>query len=122
MLIQNETEKICGSWQRVPRRYRRQLRQDELYAQLTNKQGEVISGKVSKHYGLSFELFSALIGNQQNPGTLFVKLLCILCLYYTFRHINMTIPYHFNLIQNILLLQRRLCQYKPLLGPSMQIF
>ena len=82
MLIQNETEKICGSWQRVPRRYRRQLRQDELYAQLTNKQGDVISGKVSKHYGLSFELFSALIGNQQNPGTLFVKLLCILCLYY----------------------------------------
>jgi len=49
-------------------RYRRQLRQDELYAQLTNKQGEVISGKVGKHYGLSFELFSALIGSQQNLG------------------------------------------------------
>ena len=65
---QNETGKICGSWQRLPRRYRRQLRQDELYAQLTNKQGEVISGKVGKHYGLSFELFSALIGNQQNSG------------------------------------------------------
>ena len=66
--FQNETQKICGSWQRLPRRYRRQLRQDELYAQLTNKQGDVISGKVSKHYGLSFELFSALIGNQQNSG------------------------------------------------------
>ena len=84
MLIQNETEKICGSWQRVPRRYRRQLRQDELYAQLTNKQGDVISGKVSKHYGLSFELFSALIGNHPNQGTLFIKL----CLYHVDKDIH----------------------------------
>ena len=87
MLIQNETEKICGSWQRVPRRYRRQLRQDELYAQLTNKQGDVISGKVSKHYGLSFELFSALIGNNQNQGALFIKS----CLYHVDKDIHNTL-------------------------------
>ena len=35
---QNETGKICGSWQRLPRRYRKQLRRDEIYAQLTNEQ------------------------------------------------------------------------------------
>ena len=75
--FQNETGKICGSWQRLPRRYRRQLRQDELFAQLTNKQGEVISGKVSKHFGLGSELFSALIGNQQNSGNLVMNLILL---------------------------------------------
>ena len=61
---------MCGSWQRVPRRYRRQLRQDELFAQLTNSRGDVISGKVSRRVGrgLGSELFSALIGNQANQG------------------------------------------------------
>ena len=58
--FQQETGKICGTWQRLPRRYRRQLRRDELYAQLTNENGQMISGKVGKHYGLRSELFSAL--------------------------------------------------------------
>ena len=57
---QNETGKICGAWQRLPRRYRKQLRRDEIYAQLTNSQGEMISGKIGKHYGLRSEHFSAL--------------------------------------------------------------
>ena len=39
---QNETGKICGSWQRLPRRYRKQLRRDEIYAQLTNEQVIII--------------------------------------------------------------------------------
>ncbi len=58
--FQDETGKICGSWQRLPRRYRKQLRRDEIYAQLTNEDGQTISGKVGKHYGLRSELFSAL--------------------------------------------------------------
>ena len=58
---QNETGKICGSWQRLPRRYRKQLRRDEIYAQLTNDRGDMISGKVGKHYGLRSEHFSALV-------------------------------------------------------------
>ena len=38
--FQEETGKICGTWQRLPRRYRKQLRRDELYAQLTNENGQ----------------------------------------------------------------------------------
>lgn len=59
--MQNETNKICGSWQLVPKRYRRQLRLDTMYAQLTSTTGEAIGGRVAKHYGLSSELFSALL-------------------------------------------------------------
>ena len=40
------------------RRYRKQLRRDEIYAQLTNENEDNISGKVAKHYGLRSELFS----------------------------------------------------------------
>ena len=57
---QNATGKTCGSWHRLPRRYRRQLRRDEVHAQLTNDDGVVIGGKIGKFYGLSSELFSGL--------------------------------------------------------------
>ena len=59
-LFQNSTGKTCGSWHRLPRRYRRQLRRDEIHAQLTNQDGVTISGRIGKHYGLSSELFSGL--------------------------------------------------------------
>lgn len=61
--MQNETGKVCGAWNRVPRRYRRQLRRDELRAQLTNADGNVVAGNVGKHYGLASELFSGLLMN-----------------------------------------------------------
>lgn len=66
--FQEEMGKICGSWQRLPRRYRKQLRRDELYAQLTNEDGETISGKVAKHYGLRSELYSSLMSNEEHAG------------------------------------------------------
>ena len=51
------------------RRYRKQLRGDKIYAQLTNENEDNISGKVAKHYGLRSELFSALIASPDNqPG------------------------------------------------------
>ncbi|TRY80007.1 hypothetical protein TCAL_08936 [Tigriopus californicus] len=57
----NITGKICGSWNRLPRRYRRQLRKDLLFAQLTNAEGATISGRIGKHFGLSSEYFSGLL-------------------------------------------------------------
>lgn len=76
--FQDETGKICGTWQRLPRRYRKQLRRDEIYVQLTNENGDsIISGKVAKHFGLRSELFSALITNQggsSGAGTAIVSL------------------------------------------------
>ncbi len=50
---QNATGKTCGSWHRLPRRYRRQLRRDEIHAQLTNEDGIVVAGRIGKFYGLS---------------------------------------------------------------------
>ncbi len=58
---QNSTGKTCGSWTRLPRRYRRQLRRHELFAQLTGAGGRAVAGRVAKHYGLASELFSGLL-------------------------------------------------------------
>ena len=63
---QNATGKTCGSWHRLPRRYRRQLRRDEIHAQLTNEDGIVVAGRIGKFYGLSsganvIKLFMAVI-------------------------------------------------------------
>ncbi len=60
-LPKNKTGKICGAWNRLPKRYRRQLRRDALLAQLTSADGTILTGKVAKHYGLSSELFSGLL-------------------------------------------------------------
>ena len=67
--FQEESGKICGTWQQLPRRYRKQLRKDDLYVQLTNENGDMISGRVAKHFGLRSELFSALITSDSSQGT-----------------------------------------------------
>jgi hypothetical protein len=60
--FQNSTGKVCGSWKRVPRRYRRQLRKDQLLVQITSaSDGKVVDGSVAKHYGLTTEMFSGLL-------------------------------------------------------------
>jgi len=59
--FQSSTGKICGEWTRLPRRYRRQLRGHELYAQLTNEEGVSVIGRVAKRFGLASELFSGLL-------------------------------------------------------------
>ena len=46
---------------RVPRRYRRQLRKDQLIVQITSADGKVVDGGVAKHYGLTTEMFSGLL-------------------------------------------------------------
>jgi hypothetical protein len=69
--FQEQTGKICGSWHQLPRRYRKQLRRDEIYAQLTNEVGDMISGRIAKHFGLRSELFSGLITS--NTGTYIIN-------------------------------------------------
>ena len=59
--FQNLTGKVCGAWNRVPRRYRRQLRKDQLIVQITSADGKVVDGGVAKHYGLTTEMFSGLL-------------------------------------------------------------
>ena len=62
------TGKVCGAWNRVPRRYRRQLRKDQLIAQITSAEGRVVDGGVAKHYGLTTEMFSGLLLPEGEEG------------------------------------------------------
>ena len=60
---------MCGAWNRVPRRYRRQLRKDQLVVQITSAEGKVVDGGVAKHYGLTTEMFSGLLLPERSEGT-----------------------------------------------------
>lgn len=64
-VYQNSTGKICGVWRRVPRDYRKLLREEAISVVLLwggNYQAEfALAGKVSKYTALSTELFSALL-------------------------------------------------------------
>jgi hypothetical protein len=74
---------VCGTWSRVPHSYRRQLRRDELWAQLTNANGDSVTGRVAKHFGLTSELFSGLLLAEKGERKLnanpdFPVLLCLI--------------------------------------------
>lgn len=64
-IYQNTTKKICGVWRRVPRDYRRLLREDRVNVVLLWGGKHVselaIAGKVSKYPALSTEVFSSLL-------------------------------------------------------------
>ncbi|XP_062138773.1 dorsal-ventral patterning protein Sog [Drosophila sulfurigaster albostrigata] len=64
-VYQNATGKICGVWRRVPRDYKRILRDDRLHVVLLwgNKhQAELaLAGKIAKYTALQTELFSSLL-------------------------------------------------------------
>ena len=53
----------------MPRRYRRQLRKDQLVVQITSAEGKVVDGGVAKHYGLTTEMFSGLLLPERSEGT-----------------------------------------------------
>ena len=64
---------MCGTWARLPRKYRRILRAEELRISLTYPEG-VIVGAVKKYYGLTSELFS---GNIWLKGVSLIHLLIL---------------------------------------------
>lgn len=70
-VYQNATDKICGVWRRVPRDYRRMLRDDLISVVLLwsgPHQAELaLAGRVSKYPALATELFSALL--EPSPDT-----------------------------------------------------
>lgn len=70
-MYQNATGKICGVWRRVPKDYRRMLREDQINVVLIwggKTQSELaLAGPISKYPALSTELFSALL--EPAPGT-----------------------------------------------------
>ncbi|KAK9877068.1 hypothetical protein WA026_016094 [Henosepilachna vigintioctopunctata] len=62
---QNATKKVCGTWRRVPRVYRRLLKQEKLFSVLVwgNKDNTefTVSGLLTRHPVLSKEMFSSLL-------------------------------------------------------------
>lgn len=64
-IYQNTTTKVCGVWRRVPRDYRRILRDDQMSVVLLwggNFQAELaLAGQIGKYTSLSTELFSSLL-------------------------------------------------------------
>lgn len=64
-VYQNATRKVCGVWRRVPRDYRRLLRDDQMNVVLLwggkNQAELALAGKISKYPALSTELFSSLL-------------------------------------------------------------
>lgn len=70
-VYQNATGKICGVWRRVPRDYRRLLRDDMMNVVLLwggKYQAELaIAGPIGKYPALPQELFSSLL--EPSPGT-----------------------------------------------------
>lgn len=70
-LYQNATRKVCGVWRRLPRDYRRLLKQEKMFAVLIwgiKDQAEfAISGQIMKYVALGTEIFSSLL--EPAPGT-----------------------------------------------------
>ena len=70
--LQNQTDKLCGAWERLPRKYRRLLRSDGLDVSLSTNNG-IIRGNIKKYYGLNSELFSGLFDDAVGAGTAIVS-------------------------------------------------
>lgn len=68
-VYQNATRKVCGVWKRLPRDYRRLLKDERLFVVLvwgaTNE--FMLSGQIKRYAALDTELFSSLM--EPAPGT-----------------------------------------------------
>ncbi|XP_014241548.1 dorsal-ventral patterning protein Sog [Cimex lectularius] len=60
-IYQNATEKICGVWRRIPREYRRLIREEKLVISLLWPDKRSITGQLHRYRALSTEMFSSLM-------------------------------------------------------------
>ena len=70
--LQERTGKLCGSWSRLPRKYRRILRAEEMQVSLATDRG-TLTGRVAKYYGLTTEMFSGLLEGVAGAGTVILS-------------------------------------------------
>lgn len=70
-IYQNATGKICGVWRRIPRDYRRLLKEEQINVVLIwddkYQTDLALAGQINKYPALSTELFSSLL--EPSPGT-----------------------------------------------------
>ncbi|KAG7308648.1 hypothetical protein JYU34_005870 [Plutella xylostella] len=70
---EEKTDKICGVWRRVPREYKRLLREGSLYVALVwgdernNSMDSAISGRINRYPALSTEMFTTLLEPESPP-------------------------------------------------------
>ncbi|KAM0726218.1 Dorsal-ventral patterning protein Sog [Formica fusca] len=58
---QNATGKLCGVWRRMPRDYRKLLREERLHVSFIWEPSSSLTGQVSRYRALSSEQFSSLL-------------------------------------------------------------
>lgn len=58
---QNATGKLCGVWRRVPRDYRKLLREERLHVSFLWEPSSSLTGQLSRYRALSTEQFSSLL-------------------------------------------------------------
>lgn len=77
-VYQNSTGKVCGVWRRVPRDYRRLLRDEQMSVVLLwggNYQEELaLAGKIAKYPALSTEMFTSLLEAPVENGSVVKEL------------------------------------------------
>ncbi|CAG4956546.1 unnamed protein product [Colias eurytheme] len=70
---EDKTDKLCGVWRRVPREYKRLLREGSLYVALiwgderNNSMDSALSGRISRYPALSTEMFTSLLEPEHAP-------------------------------------------------------
>lgn len=60
-VYQNATGKLCGVWRRVPRDYRKLLREERLHVALIWEPSATLTGQLARYRALGSEHFSALL-------------------------------------------------------------
>lgn len=71
-VYQNATRKVCGVWRRLPKDYRRLLKDENMYVVLV--WGEfTVSGQVKKYVALGTELFSSLLEPAPTSNSLLME-------------------------------------------------
>ncbi|XP_014484870.1 PREDICTED: dorsal-ventral patterning protein Sog isoform X2 [Dinoponera quadriceps] len=58
---QNVTGKLCGVWRRVPRDYRKLLREERLHVSFLWEPSAILTGQLSRYRALSTEQYSSLL-------------------------------------------------------------
>ncbi|XP_012251449.2 dorsal-ventral patterning protein Sog [Athalia rosae] len=60
-VYQNATGKLCGVWRRVPRDYRKLLREERLHVALIWEPSAILTGQLARYRALNTEQFSSLL-------------------------------------------------------------
>ncbi|XP_014367390.2 dorsal-ventral patterning protein Sog [Papilio machaon] len=73
---EEKTDKLCGVWRRVPREYKRLLRDGSLYVALiwgderNNSMDKALSGRINRYPALSTEMFTTLLEPEHPPASI----------------------------------------------------